>query len=118
MSATIDKIPVTRTELREELQSWATEIKGSFNAVEDRLDEHTKILSEHTHILSEHSRRLASIEKTLDEHTTILTEIASTLRSINTELKSFTGLYRRLDHRDHVFASKLGVDLRKVDAEG
>jgi hypothetical protein len=26
-------------------------------------------------------------------------------------------LYDRLDHRDHVFANKLNVDLRKVDAE-
>lgn len=78
-----------------EFEGWAGEIKESFNRVEERLD---------------------AIDKTLDQHTTILSEIAGTLRDIRTELKSVTGLYRRLDRRTEALADHVHLDLHKVDA--
>ncbi len=94
---------------RHEFDEWAIATKETLNSIDDTLTDHTKLLTSH-------GRQLVTIEKTLDNHTTILAEIAGTLRDIRTELKSVTGLYRRLDRRDEVFAGKLGVDLSKVDA--
>lgn len=120
MPAIASKAPVTRAELRQELEGWATEIKGSFNAVEQRLSsveaklgEHTTILNEHTTILNEHTRRLAAIEEKLEP----LERIAVSLEAIRQNTAAMLGLYRRLDHRDQVFADKLGADLNRVDAK-
>lgn len=60
---------------------------------------------------------LNAIEGTLGEHTTLLEQIAKGISDMVKEQRAMTSLYRRLDHRDHVFAKKLKLDLRKVDAE-
>ena len=116
--------PLTRAELQQELEDWTTEIKGVFNSVEERLDEHSRILKEHsrilsahTVILSEHTQRLTAIEATLHEHTRILEQIARGIRDMVTEQRALTHLYQRLDYRDHVFADALKINLREVDAK-
>lgn len=84
-----DSKPVTRSELQHDLEAWSSQLKQSLSAVEGRLDEHTQILS----------------------------DIAGTLKEIRQELRAVTGLYRRLDHRDQVFAAALKINLRAVDAK-
>ncbi len=93
-----------------EFEGWAMEIKASFNAIEDTLAEHTIQLNEHTKILNEHTRILNS-------HTEILEKIAKGIQDMVHEQKAMTQLYYRLDYRDHIFANKLGLDLKKVDEE-
>lgn len=82
------KEPLTKAEF----DGWAGEIKESFSRVEERLD---------------------AIEHKLEP----LERIAASLQRIEENTTAMLGLYRRLDYRDHVFADKLGIDLRKVDAK-
>lgn len=107
-----------------EFDGWAGEIKSSFTSVEAKLDRHELILTEHTRRLvgieeklGDHTRQLTAIERTLREHTGILAEIAGTLKAIGHELHAHVRLYDRLDHRDHVFADQLHLDLKQIDAE-
>lgn len=102
MATKSGKAPVTRAELRQELGAWATEINGSFNAVEERLDENT--------------RRLVAIEaklKFLDLLEPILTE----LKAIRENSAAMLSLYRRLDRRTEALADHVSLDLRKVHTE-
>lgn len=38
MPVVTSKAPVTRAELRQELEGWATEIKGNLNGIEEKLE--------------------------------------------------------------------------------
>lgn len=100
--ATGGKIPLSKAEFNQ----WATASKDTFNSIDGRLATVERTLGEHT-------RQLAAIEKKLEPLETIATE----LRRIRENTTAMLRLYDRLDHRDHVFAAKLDVDLKQIDAE-
>lgn len=80
--------PVTK----QEFSDWTLATKETFNLIEERL---------------------GTIEKKLEP----LEIIATELKAIRENTAAMLTLYRRLDHRDYVFADKLKLDLRKIDAE-
>lgn len=114
--ATINKTPLAKTEF----DGWATATKGTLNSIDDRLATVDRTLTGNTRRLvaieerlAEHGQQLAAIEKKLEPLETIATE----LRKIRENTTAMLRLYDRLDHRDHVFARKLALDLKQIDAD-
>ena len=52
-----------------------------------------------------------------DRLQTSLDELSTNVKELKTEKAANTAAHKRFDHRDQVFSGKIGVDLRKVDAE-
>ncbi len=98
---------------KQEFDDWATATKGTLNSIDEALGEHTHQLTAIKKTLVSVDVRLGTIEKKLEPLETIATE----LKAIRENTTAMLALYRRLDHRDYVFADKLKLDLRKVDAE-
>ncbi len=98
---------------KREFDDWTTATKETLNSIDETLGEHTQQLASIDETLSEHTQQLAAIEKKLEP----LEIIATELKAIRENTSAMLAIYLRLDHRDFVFADKLKLDLRKIDAK-
>jgi hypothetical protein len=60
---------------------------------------------------------LRRVELKVDDLLTSVDGLAKNVGNHRTEMAANTAAHRRFDHRDHVFANKLDVDLNRVDAD-
>lgn len=60
---------------------------------------------------------LQRVELKVDDLLTSVDGLAKTVGNHRTENAANIAAHRRFDHRDHVFAHKLGVDLNKIDTD-
>lgn len=79
------------------LDSLNSVVMPRFDAIEETLDEHTKILGDHSRILDEHTRILHEHTKILGDHSRTLREHDSKLHSL---VVSVGSIERRLDSMD------------------
>lgn len=60
---------------------------------------------------------LRRVELKVDDLLTSVDGLAKNVGNHRTEMAANTAAHRRFDHRDHIFANKLGVNLDQVDAD-
>lgn len=86
----------------------------------DKLDKILKTLDRHTVKLVHIEEKMATkddLRAAEDRLQTSLDGLSTNVKELKTEKAANTAAHKRFDHRGQVFAGKLGVDLRKVDAE-
>ncbi len=102
-------MPTTSTTplAKAEFDGWASEIKASFNEVGDEIRA----------MRGEMRAVLGAQLEVLKANTALLQQIQQDLRRNEDRHVTHEADRGRFDHRDRVFASKLKVDLAKLDAE-